>query len=111
MTPAVRPVTAPTCAAESQPPATSVGALSALKPPRMRGFRMTMYAMVKNVTRPPRNSRASVEPRCVMWKKRSRREVEAGGLGERGAGREVRGVGAECSSWEESRMVMVSRRA
>ena len=42
MTPAVRPVTAPTCAADSQPPATSVGALSALKPPRISGFRMTM---------------------------------------------------------------------
>ncbi|MCY1231598.1 hypothetical protein D9M72_440520 [compost metagenome] len=42
MTPAVRPVTAPTCAADSQPPATSVGALSALKPPRINGFRMTM---------------------------------------------------------------------
>ena len=42
ITPAVSPVTAPTCAADSQPPATSVGALPALKPPRISGFRITM---------------------------------------------------------------------
>ena len=81
MTPAVSPVTAPTWAADSQPPATSVGAFSALKPPRISGFRITMYAMVKKVTSPPRNSRARVEPRRVIWKKRSSAMFDAGELG------------------------------
>lgn len=42
MTPAVRPVTAPTWRAGSQPPSTSRGARSAEKPPRMSGFSTTM---------------------------------------------------------------------
>ena len=39
-----------------------------------------MYAMVKKVTRPPRNSRANVEPRLVIWKNWSRKEFDTGGL-------------------------------
>ncbi len=71
--PAARPVIAPTCAVWSHPPATSTGAFSALVPPRMRGLRMTMYAIAKKVTSPPRSSRPVVEPRSVIRKKRSSR--------------------------------------
>lgn len=42
ISPAVRPVMAPTCAAGSQLPATSTGAASSLNPPRIRGLRITM---------------------------------------------------------------------
>jgi hypothetical protein len=36
------------------------------------GLRITMYAIVTNVTRPPRTSRLSDDPRSVKWKRRSR---------------------------------------
>ena len=39
--------------------------------PMMRGLRATMYAMVKKVTKPPRISLATVEPRSVILKNES----------------------------------------
>jgi hypothetical protein len=38
----------------------------------MIGFRMTMYAIVTKVTRPPRTSAATVDPRPVISKNRSK---------------------------------------
>ena len=35
---------------------------------RISGFSATMYAIVKNVTTPPRTSRPRVDPRCVILK-------------------------------------------
>src|SRR5690606_3890474 len=69
MTPAVRAVTAPSAAKSRVLPATS-GC-----PDRMIGLRMTMYAIVTKVTRPPRTSVPRVEPRSLMRKKRSRADV------------------------------------
>ena len=41
--------------------------------PRMRGLRMTMYAIEKKVATPPRTSRPTVELRVEISKTRSRR--------------------------------------
>ena len=40
--------------------------------PRISGFNTTMYAIVKNVAKPPRSSRLSVDPRAEIRKKRSK---------------------------------------
>jgi len=44
----------------------------------MMGLRMTMYAIVTNVSRPPRTSVAQVLPRDVISKNRSRRPLRVG---------------------------------
>jgi hypothetical protein len=45
--------------------------LTSLAVPMIRGFSTTMYAMVKNVTNPPRISRLYVEPRAERLNQRS----------------------------------------
>src|SRR5690606_6403544 len=47
--------------------------------PMISGFSTTMYAIAKNVTRPPRISVPIVEPRSVILKKRSIAPVAGGG--------------------------------
>ena len=69
MTPAISAVTAATEANDREPPVTSTpGPFPVSMLVRMIGFRMTMYAIVKNVVRPPRSSRARVERRALISK-------------------------------------------
>jgi hypothetical protein len=66
MTPAVSAVAAATWVKPRLFPSTST------PPERMIGFRITMYAIVTNVTTPPRTSVPTVEPRLVISKNRSK---------------------------------------
>src|SRR5215211_3163596 len=71
ITPATRAVAAATRARfGALPPPRKRPVLSAWVP-MISGFSTTMYAIVKNVARPPRTSRLTLEPRAEMAKKRS----------------------------------------
>lgn len=48
-------------------------------PDRISGLSSRMYAIAMKVVTPPRSSRETVDPRCVMWKYRSSHERPAGG--------------------------------
>src|SRR3546814_12455229 len=65
--PAVRAVTAATAPKPSPSPATSA------PPERLIGFRLTMYAIVTNVTPPPRTSAPTVDPRAALSNNRPHR--------------------------------------
>jgi hypothetical protein len=80
MTPAMKAVPAAICSVVPN------GAMPSCGVDRMSGFSTRMYAIVKKVTMPPRISRESVEPRSVMWKKRSRTPLGAGAIVEGGWG-------------------------
>ncbi|CAM5673149.1 hypothetical protein SBADM41S_08624 [Streptomyces badius] len=49
--------------------------------PRMIGLSTMMYAIAKNVANPPRNSRATVDPRSEILKNRSRLPWGCGAAG------------------------------
>ena len=78
MTPATRAVAAATigmAAAGLAAPPMKWSVLSVWVP-MMSGLSTTMYAIVKNVTSPPRISRATVEPRSLIRNHRSRAESD-----------------------------------